>query len=381
MLWKKSVPVYLKLMVKTLRKKHYIIPVFVPDLGCPHQCVFCNQKKITGQEEVPSQDEVRLKITQYLQTIPKAPDITIEVAFYGGSFTAVDLDVQKDLLKAAYEFLCRGEIGSIRISTRPDAISEPIMAMLSSYGVETIELGVQSMKDDVLFHAGRGHTSRDVLRAAAMIKSWGMKLGFQLILGLPGDSAAGAHETTLELIALKPDLIRIYPCLVLKDTPLKKLYETGQYTPISLEEAVSVSADLLLLFEKEGIQVIRIGLQPSEQISEQGDIIAGPFHPAFRELVESQLALRLLEYMLKHILKIQSAQSLTVAVGDQDISVVRGNKGMNGFALKKFFGIEAFKTLSDSSVKRGAIRIMDIDGQPFHLEMHRTELPVNHQVQ
>lgn len=361
-------------MVKALSKQHYIIPIFVPDLGCPHQCVFCNQKKITGQEKAPNQEEVRQKISEYLETIPKHAGITTEVAFYGGSFTAVDKELQKELLTPAYQYLSSGEIDSIRISTRPDAITEDIMSLLSSYGVDTVELGVQSMDDEVLAIAGRGHTSRDVLRATAMIKSWGLKLGFQIIVGLPGDNPQKEYESATELISLNPDIVRIYPCLVLKNTKLEKMYLRGEYTPLDFKEAVVRAANLLLMFEKANINVIRIGLQPSEQISLEGDVLAGPYHPSFREIVESLLALRVMQQMLK-TLGVNRATSLTVAVSERDVSVVRGNRGINVQTLKEFYGINEFKTVTDSSLKRGSIKIISVDGQEMNKTMHRTELP------
>lgn len=363
-------------MAKPKNKTHYIIPIFVPDLGCPHQCVFCNQKKITGQSEVPTGTDVNKKILEYLETIPEGEGITREVAFYGGSFTAVDLSLQKELLAPAYRFVASGAIDRIRVSTRPDALDENRLALLSGYGVQAIELGVQSMDDAVLAKAGRGHNSRDVVRSAALIREWGIELGFQLIVGLPEDSEEKETNSALELIGLKPDIIRIYPCLVLKGTRLAELYESGEYIPLTLEQAVLRSKKLLVMFENAGINVIRVGLQPSDQISLEGDVIAGPYHPAFRELVEASLARDLVEYLLAGRLDAASTHEVEIAVSEQDISVVRGHKGANVEYFKEKYSVTELKTTADNSLKRGTIRLISIDGRNLDTFVDRRHLPV-----
>lgn len=356
-------------------KTHYIIPIFVPDLGCSHQCVFCNQKKITGLHDVPSAQKVEEIIAKYLDTIPLDNGITKEVAFYGGSFTAVDPTLQKELLTPAYQALTMGQINGIRISTRPDAISEEIMALLSSYGVNTVELGVQSMDEVVLAMSGRGHTSRDVLRATVFIKSWGMNLGFQLMVGLPGDTEEKDIYSAAELIALKPDMVRIYPCLVLKDTPLADLYKSGVYRPLTVGEAVNNCKKLLLVFEKAGINVIRIGLQPSEQINLKGDVIAGPYHPAFRELVESSLALDLVEYLLAVRAGIKVAKKIVLEVPEEDISITRGHNADNVMHFREKYGVNEFITNIDKTLPRGSVRLVSADGREFGITVTRLELP------
>lgn len=356
-------------------KTHYIIPVFVPDLGCPHRCVFCNQKRITGSPEVPTKEDVAVKIADYLQTIPREPDVIREVAFYGGSFTAVSHDLQAELLNPAYQSKCNGQIDKIRISTRPDAISEDIMVLLSAYGVDTVELGVQSMDDEVLYLAGRGHTSRDVLRASAMIKSWGQNLGLQLMVGLPASTWEREINTAAEVIALEPEFVRIYPCLVLKDTPLADLYRQAKYQPLSVEEAVERCKLLLIMFEKAGIPVIRIGLQPSEQINLTGDVITGPYHPAFRELVESAVARDQLEYILREHLSINKAHKIEIAVPESDVSIVRGHKGTNIQYFNEKYGISEFITTPDAALQQGTLKLLNIDGAAHHRLVTRQELP------
>lgn len=360
-------------MVKTMSKSHYIIPVFVPDLGCPHQCVFCNQKMITGQVSCPTQDEVQLTITDYLGTIPRETGIFKEVAFYGGSFTSVDPLLQKELLTPAYKALKSGAIDGIRVSTRPDSISEEALALLASYGVSIIELGVQSMDDEVLCRSGRGHSSRDVLRAAALIKSWGIDLGFQMMIGLPGDTEEKDIFTASELISLKPDLVRIYPCLVLRNTKLADLYENGEYIPLKLDEAVFCCKTLLLMFEKAGINVIRIGLQPSEQINLLGDVLAGPYHPAFRELVETAVARDQVELLLKKA-GVKSAESMEIAVHERDISITRGHRGSNVSYFKQRYGITEFITITVPGLFRGTVRLISVDGRKYKYTVSRKDL-------
>ena len=360
-----------------MNRTHYIIPVFVPDLGCPNRCVFCNQKRITGLGGVPDSSEVENKIKSYLETIPKAENVVREVAFYGGSFTAVDRDLQKELLKPAYEFLVNGEINTLRVSTRPDAISEDILALLAGYGVSIVELGVQSMDDKVLWNSGRGHTSRDVLRACALIKSWGIKLGLQMMTGLPGDSEEKDLYTASELIALTPDLIRIYPCLVLKDTPLEELYRSGEYIPLGLPEAVELCKKLLLRFEKNNINVIRIGLQPSEQINLTGDVIAGPYHPAFRELVETAVSRDMLEFILINRAGITCAGEIEIEVPEKDISIVRGHSSANVKYFRQKLGLKKFITLPNESLSRGSVKVVRIDGQKVSYLMNRRELTIS----
>ncbi len=359
-----------------MSKSHFIIPVFVPDLGCPHQCVFCNQKKITGHNDVPGADEVTQKIAGYLKTIPRNPGTTVEVAFYGGSFTAVDPNLQAELLARAYQFVASHEIDSIRVSTRPDAVSEDIMALLSTYGVGTVELGVQSMDDEVLWLSGRGHTSRDVLRASALIKEWGVNLGFQIMVGLPGDTEDKEINSALELISLRPDLMRIYPCLVLKDTPLAELYGKGEYVPLTVEQAVWRCKILLLMFERAGVNVIRIGLQPSEQINLDGDVLAGPYHPAFRELVETAVIRDQLEYLFKDKAGFESADMVEVVVPETDVSWTKGHKGSNVEYFRRKYGISRFVVVPDPGMPRGTIQLALVDDRKINLTVNRTDLPV-----
>ena len=271
-----------------MSKNHYIIPIFVPFEGCPHQCVFCNQDRITGIKDRVDGEKVRNIIKDYYETIDNK-DAMIEVSFFGGTFTAINEKKQRELLSVAKEFKDLGIVKKIRMSTRPDAITDYILSYLLDYSVDIIELGVQSLDDDVLKAAGRGHTAFDVYTASKLIKKYGITLGHQLMPGLPRSTMEKDILSAEKSINMKPDLIRIYPSLVIKDTPMEIMYLRGEYKPYSLEEGVEVSKEIYKLYKKAGINIIRVGLQPTDSINVGGDIVSGPFHPAFRELVESSI--------------------------------------------------------------------------------------------
>ncbi|MDX9917817.1 MAG: radical SAM protein [Gudongella sp.] len=319
----------------------YIIPVFVPHLGCPHDCVFCNQKKITGLSTSVTTDEVQKIIDEHLDTFKK--ELKVEVAFYGGSFTAIDINTQRALLSVPFEYKLNGRIDGIRLSTRPDAINHEILRMLKDYGVDTIELGVQSMDEYVLSQSERGHTQDDVIKSAKLIKDYGFSLGLQQMVGLPGDSYEKDIDSTNKIIALEPDFIRIYPTLVIKGTELERMLKNGLYRPLSVDEAVNISADILMMAVINDIDVIRIGLQPTENIREGGDVVAGPFHPSIRQLTESRMLIKLLE-----IWKNQGNNSVfngnwTIYCDKSYISTVSGQKGTNKKAIKELFEINNLK--------------------------------------
>ena len=243
-----------------MSKNYYIIPVFISHQGCPHQCVFCNQDRIAGKYEEVFASDVRKIIDEYLETI-NSNGATIEVSFFGGTFTAIDVNKQKELLEVAREYKEKGLIHKIRLSTRPDAILPYILGYLKEYKVDIIELGVQSLDDEVLRKAGRGHSVNDVIVASKLIKEAGFTLGHQIMPGLPGDSFEIDIETTKKSIEMKPDICRIYPSLVIKDTPMEDMYNRGEYIPYSLDEAVYISGEMLKLYNDAKIKVIRIGLQ------------------------------------------------------------------------------------------------------------------------
>ncbi len=335
-----------------MSKKHYIIPIFVPHKGCPHDCIFCNQKKITGQIGEVTAGEVRDKIEEYLATI--LPDAGhVEVAFFGGSFTAIPMDYQTELLEAAASYVDGVRIESIRVSTRPDCIDEEIAENLKKYKVGIVELGVQSMEEDVLKLCNRGHTSEDVIKAVRLLKKYGFTVGVQMMIGLPGDSEEKALLTARKLISLKPDIARIYPALVIKNTYMEDMYINGEYQPLTIEAAAEEAKKLLILFEGNGINVIRIGLQPTENIESGKDVVAGPFHPAMRHLVESLVYRDIIVHLLEKLN--EKPHSIILKVNPGNISEIVGHKKKNIAYIKSNFFIDKIEILQDNSVEADTI--------------------------
>lgn len=263
-----------------------IIPIFIPHAGCPHQCVFCNQKTISGQKTA-ALEGAKEQINKWLEWVK--PSLENEAAFYGGSFTGLDLALQKELLALTDELLDRKVIGSVRLSTRPDYIAEKRLELLRAHGIKLVELGVQSLDDSVLQKAERGHTAQQVTEAVALLKSYGFKVGVQLMVGMPGQDFASVKATVEQVLALQPDVARIYPLLVIKGTPLAKSYVAGEFVPLTLEEAVCQAAYVYRKLSEAGVKIIRVGLQPDDELCAEGNIIAGPFHPAMGELVQSHI--------------------------------------------------------------------------------------------
>lgn len=350
--------------------RHYIVPIFVPHYGCPHDCVFCNQNKITGLETDVTELQVKTTIDEYLTTYKK--DSFIEVAFYGGSFTAIDIETQKKLLSIPKKYKEEGKINGIRLSTRPDAIDETILDMLKDSLVDTIELGVQSLDPIVLELSERGHSSEDVFISSRRIKEMGFKLGLQLMTGLPGDSYDKSLESAKKILSLKPDFIRIYPTLVIKGTKLEKMFLDGSYEPQSLQEAVETACDILLLAEAADTKVIRIGLQPTDNIQEGKDVIGGPFHPSIRQLVESRLLYKLLGRSIETE-ELPSGKAWTIFCPKGYSSVVSGQKGSNKVELVKLFHATKFKIVEED-LPENRIRLetdvftKDIDLKALKLE-------------
>ncbi|NLZ34849.1 MAG: radical SAM protein [Clostridiales bacterium] len=303
-----------------MSKKHYIIPIFISHIGCPHQCVFCNQDKIarTLQKEVTA-EEVEETIKEYLNTINKN-DATVEVSFFGGTFTAIPVNKQKELLKVAKDYKEKGLIDKIRMSTRPDAINRYILNYLKEYKVDIIELGVQSLDNEILRLSGRGHSAEDVEKSSKLIKEFDFVLGHQIMPGLPGDSFEKDIETAKKSIAMKPDICRIYPSLVIKDTPMEEMYYRGVYKPYTLEEAVQISKDIYKLYKEANVNIIRIGLQPTDTITLGKDVISGPFHPAFRELVEGSLICDKIQNC------VNPEEDIIIELNSKDLSKLYANK-------------------------------------------------------
>lgn len=286
-------------------KKHAIIPIFIPHLGCPCQCVFCNQQKITARTKAVSTDEVRETVERYLSTLADLDPSEIEIAFYGGSFTAIPINAQTAYLEVANEYIDQGRVSSLHISTRPDCIDEEVLSNLKRYNVSTIELGVQSFSDEVLRLSKRGHDSDTARKAARLIKERGFKLGIQLMIGLPGDSLESCIYSARETVALSPELSRLYPTLVIDGTELYDMYEDGSYEALSKEEALLRTKEMYKILHKAGINIMRVGLKSTDIIggSDLSAINGGTYHPAFRQLVEGEIAYEMLKEQLDALME------------------------------------------------------------------------------
>lgn len=268
--------------------KYGMIPFFIPHVGCPHVCTFCNQSRITEVSGIGylTPEYITSTIKDYVGAF--RDDKYWEVCFYGGSFSAINPNLQRQLLLPAYEALQKGLIDGIRCSTRPDAVSDAQLELLRSFGMKTIELGVQSMDDIVLSLAKRGHTSNDVTLAVKQLRKFGFTVGLQLLPGLLGESWYTIIKTAVEISRLQPDFVRIYPVLVIENTELAEQYKSGIYTPLSLERALQYCSFLKTWFESHHITVIRTGLQSTEELDSGHSILAGPYEPAMGELVTNE---------------------------------------------------------------------------------------------
>ena len=266
--------------MKKQEQEHYIIPIFVPHLGCPNDCTFCNQKSISGQVKEVTAKDVKKIIEEYLKSFEAKEDKEkhIEIAFFGGSFTGIKREKQQELLEVAYEYVKDEKVNSIRLSTRPDYIDKDELKFLKQYGVKTIELGVQSTNDYILKKCKRGHTFEDVVKASKLIRKHGFILGHQIMIGLPESTNLDEIKTAKDLAKLKPKIVRLYPVLVIKNTELEKEYKSGEYEPISLVQAVERCKELYYFFAKKKINVIRMGLQSTDLIcrpdKKQSEVIA-----------------------------------------------------------------------------------------------------------
>lgn len=321
-----------------------IIPVFIPHIGCPHDCVFCNQKRIAGTKNAPKPEEVSAHIASALEIIGHA-----EVAFYGGSFTAIDKELQREYLTAAKE---NSGVCAVRVSTRPDAIDAEILELLKEYGVTTVELGAQSMDNNVLDISHRGHTKEDIVRASHMIKEAGFNLILQMMVGLPGDSYKGAIDTAREIASLAPNGVRVYPTVVVRDTMLEDLWRAGEYRAMEIDEAVEVCADIVQIFEAANIPIIRMGLNPTEDLS-GGDALAGVYHPAFGQLVSARRRLK----MLCDLLYDNDSEEITIYVHPSEVSDTAGHKGENKKILLREFNLKKIRILPDGTLARGQVKI------------------------
>ncbi len=334
--------------------RNSIIPVFVPHLGCPNDCVFCNQRRISGHIEPATAQTVKNAIEEAAALTPKGTKR--QLAFYGGSFTAIPEARQIELFEAAQPYLEDGTISSIRLSTRPDAIDAAVLKRLKKYGVEVVELGAQSMCDRVLSLSGRGHDSRAVEDASRLIKAAGFKLILQMMTGLPGDDDESCAESAERIIALEPDGVRIYPTVIVRDTVLCDMWRAGTYKEHTVEDAVRVCARIAPLFDAAGIPIIRMGLNPTEDLS-GGDALGGAYHPALGELVRSRIMLQRARTLLAGT---ERDSRVTLEVNRADVSKMTGQHRCNVKALMQEFSLRELK-IREANVKSGEIRIVRLD--------------------
>lgn len=353
------------------QKKHAIIPIFIPHYGCGYDCVFCNQNKITGVKSIPSYEEVEAKIDKWLSTLRPLSEAsfnyakTVELAFYGGSFTGIPMEVQSSYLDIAKRYKELGRIDKIHLSTRPDYIDENILENLKRHSVDTIELGAQSFDDEVLMASKRGHDSKCTEKSAKLIKDYGFELGLQLMVGLPKDTLKSSVHSAHEVVRLSPSLARIYPTVIFEDTELLNMYRNGEYKPLKRDEAVKRAKAIYLILEKAGITIMRVGLKSGDIID--NSVIDSPaYHPAFRQLVESEIARDRIENLINANQDILSDKSKTNASkikvdiysSPKWFSNMLGNKGENKEYFKNKFSNLDLKYQIDRSIGDGDFKII-----------------------
>lgn len=319
--------------------RHANISIFIPHLGCPFNCIFCDQYKITGSDSAVTPDDVYRILKEAKERGIDAHNT--QIAFFGGSFTAIGRKLMEQYLSVAYEFVKNGDFESIRISTRPDCIDTEVLQILKQYGVKTVELGVQSLDDDVLTAAKRGHTEAQSLAAVKMIQAAGLEPGMQMMCGLPGDTEQKDIKTAEQIINTGCKQVRIYPVVVIDGTHLAAMYKNGDYTPLSVDEAVNICAKLVKMFNDADVTVLKVGLHSDS------DSIAGPFHPAFGELVRSQM------FFDEICAKITPKKPYEIKCANRFISIAKGNGGrnlrlfeQNGYKIK----ISVDKTLTNGYI-------------------------------
>jgi histone acetyltransferase (RNA polymerase elongator complex component) len=334
-----------------------VIPIFIPHEGCPHCCIFCNQHSISGHSTEPvSPMEIDETIRLWLDRCQPKNRGQVQVAFYGGSFSGLPAKRQDELLEAVRPFLEQGRVQEIRLSTRPDYIDNERLALLIRHRVGIIELGAQSCDDQVLQQTGRGHNSSAIAKAARLIKACGIRLGIQLMLGLPGDRFQTLRRTVQEVIRLQPDFVRLYPVLVLKGSGLESLYHQGGYRPLSLGKAVALTAYMKKRFDDQGIQVVRMGLQPTDELEQA--LVAGPYHPAFGHLVDSRL---MLHQVRRALAMTPGTDQVTLVIAERDQSVFRGIRSANIHRLQELGLLDRLSLRIDPGQPRQTVKVRQID--------------------
>lgn len=345
-------------------KKHAIIPIFIPHKGCPNDCIFCNQRKITAHTEPVTAADVHRTVETYMSTLAGMNLDTIELSFFGGSFTGIPIEEQSEYLEIAKGYKDKGVINKIHLSTRPDYINAEILNNLKAYGTDVIELGVQSFSDKVLRASNRGHNAACVYESCAMIKEYGFELGIQLMIGLPEDTLEYDIFSARQAVSLNPDIARLYPTVVIKDTGLYEQTLRGIYTPMSEEDAVVRTAAMYRILTDAGINVIRVGLKSSDIMSD-GDATLGTFHPAFRQLVEGRIAREDIDAQLCAIIAADTSCSEVALVSNEKCrNTLFGHKSCNKQHFESEYPGLNFKYLTD---KQAGVNLRDGEYRAFTL--------------
>lgn len=357
-------------------KKQYVIPVFIPHLGCPNDCSFCNQKSISGKTKMPTKEEVINIIEENLKNI-KDEEANKEIAFFGGSFTGIDIEKQQEYLEIANEYIKSKKVNGIRLSTRPDYINKDILKMLKKYNVKTIELGVQSTNNYILKRCDRGHTFEDVKVASKLIRKYRFNLGHQMMVGLPESTKLDELRTAKDLIKLKPKMVRIYPVLVIKGTKLEKELQNEEYKPLTVSQAVERCKELLYLFNKKNIQVIRVGLQNTDEITDpknkDSEVVAGPYHPAFGQLVDDSMWYDSISDKIKKInMKVKEVK---IKVNFVDMNNAIGHKKSNIKRLKEMYDVDIVVE-ADNNIKPGNSELVIVQTYDEYMEQVRQKIEI-----
>ena len=338
--------------------KNFIIPIFIPNQGCPHRCIFCQQKTITNKSEaLPTPQDIIATIEVAIKSKRCTKKKLKEVAFFGGTFTSLPNEVMKKMLGAVRPYIENGILHSIRISTRPDSLGEEKLNILDSFMVKTVELGIQSMDDTVLMLSKRGHTSQDTVDAVKILKEKGFKVGAQLMPGLPGDSTGLFLSTIEKVIGLKPDLARIYPTLVIRGTALEQWHNKGKYSPMGLDKTVNLCKKACIRLEDAGIPIIRIGLMSSPSLLKKGEIIAGPWHPSFGFLVRSAMYL---ERLRPYLPARGDAENITLRIHPSEVPLLIGHKRNGIKQIETMTEAVIKKIISDDSISPGNVYVQTL---------------------
>jgi len=328
-----------------------IIPFFLSQEGCPHRCIYCDGKKLAGEEEEISPALFRKKVELFLQFNKREKPLFI--AFYGGNFTGLKRERQEELLGLALPYIEAGLVEGIRISTRPDYIEEDTLSLLKDCGVRTVEVGVQSMDDNVLSLSQRGYKASNVLNAVKLLKLWGFEVGVHLMVGLPGESALSFSRTVKEIVDLKPHTVRLHPTVVFAGTELAQWYLAGCYQPLTLEQAIYACRYALREFTLAGISVIRLGLQTNEEMRKPGAVIGGPYHPTLGALVEESIFLDMAQYLLAQLGR--AINKVSFSFSPRDESFFRGKGNRNLWSLRKKFPFLEISLSPDKEIRRGSL--------------------------